>query len=132
MAQQRKIITRKEVKVSIPVVKAPGWLQGFVDFIREQGVVGLAVAFILGVAAKGVVDSIVNNVVNPVAGLMYGSGGQLAHKFWCIRDAGGECTNKLGYGALLNQIINFLIVAAVIYFVIKLLKLDKLDKAKKS
>jgi large conductance mechanosensitive channel len=128
--EKRKVINKKEVTMTIPVVKVPGWMQGFVDFIREQGVVGLAVGFILGVAAKGVVDSLVNNVVNPLVGILYGGGGQLNEKFWCLKDVGGVCTNKLGYGALINTLINFLIVAAVVYLILKSLKLDRLDKKK--
>ena len=130
MPEKRKVVEKREVTMTIPVIKAPGWLQGFVDFVREQGVVGLAVGFILGVAAKGVVDSLVNNVVNPVVGVLYGGGGPLNDKFWCLKDVSGVCTNKLGYGALLNTFINFLIVAGVVYLIVKSLKLDKLDKKK--
>jgi large conductance mechanosensitive channel len=128
--EKRKIIQRKEVTMSLPVVKAPGWLQGFVDFIREQGVVGIAVGFILGVGAKGVVDSLVNNIVNPIVGTLYNGGGQLVEKYWCLKSVDGVCTNKLGYGSFLNTLINFIIMAAVVYFIIKVLKLDKLDKSK--
>lgn len=120
---------REHASFVLTKVKVPSPLQGFVDFIREQGVVGLAVGFVLGVAAKAVVDSIVNNLINPVVGL-YGAGGKLADKYWCLKTIEGQCTNKLGYGAVISQIISFLIVAGVIYFVIKGLKLDKLDKKK--
>ena len=123
-------LKRKEVTVSLPVVKAPGWLQGFVDFVREQGVVGIAVGLTLGLAAKSLVDSFVQNVVNPIAGVLYG-GGQLAEKSWCLKSVAGQCTNKLIYGSFLNALINFVIILAVVYFVVKKLKLDKLDKTKK-
>lgn len=130
MAEERKkVISRREVTVSLPVVKAPGWMQGFVDFIREQGVVGLAVGLTLGLAAKSLVDSLVNNVVNPFVGLLYGGGG-LAEKYWCLKQVNGACSSKLGYGSFLNQLINFIIILAVVYFVVKRLKLDKLDKPK--
>jgi len=130
MAEEKhKTVAHKEVIVTIPVMKAPGWLQGFIDFVREQGVVGLAVGFVLGVAAKGVVDSIVNNLVNPIVGL-YGGGGSLASKYWCLRTVNLQCTAKVGYGAVISQLINFLIVAAVVYFVVRGFKLDKLDKPK--
>lgn len=128
MAEERKRVERREVVVALPVVHAPKWLQGFLDFVREQGVVGLAVGFVLGVAAKSVVDSAVNNIVNPVVGILYGGGGQLGEKFWCIKHTGVQCSSKLGYGAFLSTLINFIIVAAVVYFAVKGLKLDKLDK----
>jgi len=99
-----------------------------INVIREQGVVGLAVGFILGFASKGVIDSLVNNIINPLVGVLYGGGGALAEKYWCLKEIGSSCTNKLGYGAFLNQLINFIVIAAVVYFVVKRLKLDKLDK----
>ncbi len=128
--ERRRFIQRKEVTMSLPVVKAPGWLQGFVDFIREQGVVGLAVGFILGLAAKSLVDSLVSNLINPLVGIFYGGGGTLDGKSWCLKSVAGNCTNKMGYGAFLNQLINFIIIAGVVYFIVKKLKLDKLDRQK--
>lgn len=114
------------IVVVLPPIKAPGWLQGFVDFIREQGVVGLAVGLVLGVASKSVVDSLVANIFNPVIGLITG-GGNLANKAVCLNDS---CSSKLGYGQVISDLLSFVIVAAIIYFVVKGLKLDKLDKKK--
>jgi large conductance mechanosensitive channel len=128
--EDRKIVTMKEVKVVFPVVKAPGFMQGFIDFIREQGVVGLAVGLVLGVAAKSVVDSLVNNIFNPIIGLLGAGGGGLETKYVCLRSSAGLCSNKLGFGHLLSDILSFIIVAAVVYFAVKGLKLDKLDKPK--
>lgn len=129
--EERKVVERKEVTVTFPVIKAPSWLQGFVDFIREQGVVGLAVGLTMGLAAKSLVDSFVANVVNPIAGILYGGGGSLAEKTWCLKSVAGQCTNPLSYGSFLNALINFIIILGVVYFVVKKLKLDKLDKKKK-
>jgi large conductance mechanosensitive channel len=106
-----------------------GPLQGFLDFIRQQGVVGLAVGLVLGVAAKSVVDSVVNNIFNPLIGVLTG-GVDLSNKYWCLNHANGQCINRLGYGQLLSDIISFLIVAVIIYFVVTSLKLDKFDKPK--
>ena len=98
MAIEQKKVDRKEVVVVLPAIKAPGWLQGFIDFVREQGVVGIAVGLTLGLAAKSLVDSFVLNVVNPIAGVLYGSG-QLAEKSWCLNSVADQCTNKLTYGS---------------------------------
>lgn len=128
--ERKRIVHRREVVVSMPVIHAPGWLQGFLDFIREQGVVGLAVGLTLGLGAKSLVDAFVTSMINPLAGILYGGGGQLGGKFWCLKHVSGACTNKLGYGSFLNQLINFIIIVAVVYFVVKKLKLDRLDKPK--
>jgi large conductance mechanosensitive channel len=114
----------KNIKVSLPSadrIKTP--LQGFVDFIREQGVVGLAVGFILGGAVSKIVSSLVENVINPLVGIMLGKV-NLADRAWTV----GSATLK--YGAFVSTLIDFVIIAAVIYFGVKWLGLDKLDKKK--
>lgn len=44
-------------------------MRGFINFIREQGIIGLAVGFLLGGSASRVVTSLVNDVINPLVGL---------------------------------------------------------------
>ncbi len=142
MAEAKKTTKKKRIQksddgmiVTLPTVKVPGWLEGFVSFVREQGVVGLAVGLILGVAAKSVIDSLVNNIFNPIIGLLYG-GGDFSTKYICLKqemqNGSLACTSKLGYGSFINTLISFMIVAAVVYFVVKILRLDKLDKKKDS
>lgn len=126
-----RYLERREVTVSLPIVKAPSWIQGFVNFVREQGVVGVAVGLILGIAAKSIVDSLVFNIFNPLIGLIGADGGRLDGKFYCLREtANGICQNKLGWGALLSDLLSFIIVALIVYFAVKGLKLDKFDKKK--
>jgi large conductance mechanosensitive channel len=121
---------RKEIVLVVPPLKVPKFLQGFIDFVRTQGVIGLAVGLVLGVAAKSVVDSLVNNIFNPIIGLIGAGGGELGTRYICLKHIGEACTNKLGYGRVLSDLLSFVIVAAVVYFVVKGLKLDKLDKPK--
>ncbi len=99
-------------------------MQGFVDFIREQGVVGLAVGFILGGAVSKVVSALVTDIINPILGLVLGSAEGLT-----------SATLKLGsaeilYGDLISVVIDFVVIALVVYFGVKMLGLDKLDKPK--
>lgn len=98
-------------------------LQGFLTFIREQGVIGLAVGFILGGAVSKTVTSLVDNVINPIVGLAMGRV-DLGEKALVIGDA------TLKWGAFVSTIIDFVIVAAVVYFVVRGLGLDKLDSKK--
>jgi large conductance mechanosensitive channel len=128
-AETKRVVRReREVNVVLPAVKAPKFLQGFVDFVREQGVVGLAIGLILGFASKTVVDSLVNNIFNPLVGLVTG-GISLEHKTACIsRNDAGACTTVMKYGQFLSDVISFLIVVAAVYLVFKLLKLERLDK----
>lgn len=130
--KKRRVVRRseREVTIVLPEVKAPKFLQGFVDFVREQGVVGLAVGLILGFAAKTLVDSAVNNLFNPVVGLLTG-GVSLEHKTWCInKGVNNACQTSLGYGQFLSDLISFLVVVLLVYLVFKTLKLERLDKKK--
>lgn len=96
------------------------------DFIREQGVVGLAVGFILGGAVSKVVTAVVNDFINPLVGLLLGSAGGLKTATFHIG------SSVIAYGDLISTVIDFIIIAAVVYFGVKVLGLDKLDKAKQS
>lgn len=125
--ERKKIIHTREVTMNLPVVRAPKWLQGFVDFIREQGVVGIAVGLIVGLGAKTLVDSFVINFINPLIGFAAG-GTVLSAKYVCLNYEGTECSIKIGYGKFLNDLISFLIIVFIVYFVVKILKLEKLDK----
>ncbi len=97
--------------------------EGFLNFIREQGVVGLAVGFILGGAVSKVVSGLVSDIINPLLGSLLG-GANLDQLAWQV----GE--NKVMFGNFVNTIIDFVIIAFVVYFGVKILKLDRLDKKK--
>lgn len=104
-------------------------INGFMNFIRQQGVVGLAVGLVLGTSIKSFVDSIVNNLVNPVIGYFIG-GVDLSDKSICLTkstDSLEVCRNSLAYGQVITNLISFIIIAAIVYFFVKGLKLDKLD-----
>jgi large conductance mechanosensitive channel len=131
-AKKRIVRREREVTVVMPALKAPKFLQGFVDFIREQGVVGLAIGLILGFASKTVVDSLVNNIFNPLVGLLSG-GISLEHKTWCVdKMANGSCKANVGYGHFLSDLFSFLIVVLLVYLIFKVLRLERLDKKKES
>lgn len=90
---------------------------GFFQFIREQGVMGLALGFILGGSVSKVVSSFSNDIINPVLALLLGS-------------AEGIETFAIGpvlIGSFISNIIDFLFIATAVYMLFKLLGLDKLD-----
>jgi large conductance mechanosensitive channel len=97
-------------------------MSGFIDFMRKQGVVGLAVGFILGGAVSKVVSALVTDIINPILGLMLGAAGGLKTAAIGIGSA------KIMYGDLISVLIDFIVIALVVYFGVKCLKLDKLDK----
>jgi len=99
-------------------------MKGFLEFIREQGVVGLAVGFILGGAISKLVAAIVSDLINPFLGLILGVAKGLDTASLSLGPA------KILYGHFITTLIDFLVVALVVYYGIKLLKLDRLDKKK--
>lgn len=99
-------------------------MKGFIEFVREQGVMGLAIGFILGGAVSKVVSSLVTDIINPVLGIFMGATGGLKDSYISIGSA------KIMTGSFISAIIDFLIVAMVVYYGFKLLKLEKLDKKK--
>lgn len=97
-------------------------MAGFLEFIRKQGVVGLAVGFILGGAVSKVVASLVNDIVNPILGPVFGAAGALK-----------DSTVHMGpiviaSGNFITTLIDFLVVALVVYIGVKILRVDALDK----
>lgn len=99
-------------------------LTGFFDFIRGQGVIGLAIGFMLGDKVKAVVNSLVNDIINPFLGVILGSGGTLQDATVSV---GGVIVH---WGHFVSVVIDFMIVAAVIFFIFKGMGLDKIDKKK--
>lgn len=83
--------------------------RGFRDFILRGNVLDLAVAVVMGVAFGDVVNSVVKNLITPLIALAGG-----APDFSAIR------TGPLLWGNILNDVLTFLITAAVVYFVVVL------------
>jgi len=123
-----RVEAAKEELNKIPPPKTKGHLAGFMVFVREQGVVGLAVGLVLGTQVKTLVDQLVASFLNPLIGLVLPGGGSLAEKTFGLTI--GSNTAHFGYGAFISVLISFLTVAGVVYFVVKGLKLDRLDKKK--
>lgn len=110
-----------------------GHLGGFVAFIREKGVIGLAVGLAIGTAATGVVTQIVSAVITPTVSLLLSYVGLESLRslnYVAKRAADGTPVITYAIGDLIDALIKFLAVALVIYFVVMGLKLDKLDKKK--
>jgi len=124
MSKKQIVRRSKIVKVSESQVRA------FLDFIRTQGVVGLAVGLVLGGAVGVLVKSLVDNVVMPPLGLLLGSAEGLKGLEWTLGKANNGDPAVLHYGVFLNDFINFAVIALVIYLILRLLKVEYFDKKK--
>lgn len=85
---------------------------------------GLAVGFILGGAVSKVVTALVADIVNPLLGLVLGFTGEFKNASLDIGSA------KILYGDMISVVIDFIVVAFVVYFGVKLIGIHRLDKKK--
>ena len=88
-------------------------IKEFKEFISRGNMMDLAVGVIIGAAFTAIVNSLVKDLINPLIGLFIGKIDLSNLKFTV-----GEATFK--YDSFLNAIINFLIIALVVFFLIKL------------
>lgn len=91
-------------------------IQGFKEFIMRGNVIDLAVAVVIGAAFTTVVTAIVENVFNPIIGALFNAK-SLAKAFpiGIPTTSGGTAT--IYFGAVVAALINFLLIALVVYFV---------------
>ena len=101
--------------------------KGFSDFVREQGVVGLAVGLAIGASAGAAVKSLVDNFINPIVGFILG-GADLSSFKWHVVSIGTSRHLVIGWGAIVSATITLLATAFVIYQLVHIAKLDRLDK----
>ncbi len=122
---------KKPVRKTVAAVAAPAAkVGGFMNFIREQGVVGLAVGLAIGTAAGASVKVIVDQLIAPIVALMT-RGIDLNGLKWVIVGASGDQKEvAIGYGLIVSSLITLLATALVVYLVIHWMKLDRLDKKK--
>lgn len=98
-----------------------GMLKEFKEFAMKGNVVDLAVAVVIGGAFGKIVTSFVNDIIMPPIGVLLG-GVNFADLKILLKDAVGEVPAvTLNYGAWINTLIDFIIVALVIFLVIKAL-----------
>jgi large conductance mechanosensitive channel len=102
-------------------------VKGFKEFILRGNVIDLAVAVVIGAAFTAIVTAIVTSVFNPLIGALFDASTLAEALPVTIPTAsGGEAT--IFFGAVIAAVINFLIVAAVVYFVL-VLPVNHLQKA---
>ncbi len=88
-------------------------IEEFVTFIREKGVLGLALGIIVGGAVTKMVNAIVEDLVNPLIGAITGMNGGLATLAYTVPYT--EITFK--WGDFLSNLIEFISILAVVYLI---------------
>lgn len=99
-----------------------GLLSEFKDFLYEYKVIPLAIAFIMGIASTALIKSLVDNIVMPIITPFVPGGAWKTATFEI-----GPIV--LGWGAFLGELINFIIIAFVVFMIAKMaLKEEKVEK----
>lgn len=95
-------------------------MKGFKEFIMRGNVIELAVAVIIGGTFTAIVNSLVEGIFNPIIAAIFNAD-EISKVIWQVGPV------SLGVGAVLAAIINFLLVALVIYFFI-IMPINKLNE----
>ncbi|MDH4062946.1 MAG: large conductance mechanosensitive channel protein MscL [Acidobacteriota bacterium] len=107
-------------------------LNEFKEFIAKGNVMDLAVGVIIGAAFQRIVDSLVNDMVMPVVGLFLGGtdftnlfvilkeGAKAAAPYATLVEAREAGAAVFAYGSFVNQIVQFLILAWVVFMMVKM------------
>lgn len=99
-------------------------IKGFKEFILQGNVVDLAVAVVIGTAFAAVINALVESVLMPLISALVGSPD---FDSFAVVSLNG---NQLLFGVLLTQVVNFLLIAAAIYFVV-VVPMNKIIEARR-
>jgi large conductance mechanosensitive channel len=104
--------------------------QEFFDFLKTFGIIGLAIAFVIGLAASRLVTAFVNDIIDPMIGYFLPAGSLETMSVKVTNLAGS--TTEFKYGDLISTIIDFIIIAFIVFLAYKQLSKYKLveDKTK--
>jgi len=129
-------------------IKKPSWLQDFKEFAVKGNAMALAVGTIIGGAFSTITKSLTNDIIMPIVNIFLGGADFTQAKValprmpWVeptyetvVNEAGEEVVqvvqNYLTYGNMISAVINFLILALVVFFLVRgLNKLSEIGKKK--
>ena len=107
------------------------FVQEFMGFLKTFGIIGLAIAFVIGAAASKLVSALVTDIINPIVGLALPSG-DLKDMMFTVTNSVTGAVSEFKYGDLIANIIDFAIIALIVFIAYKVLSKYKLvdDKTK--
>ncbi len=118
-------------------IKKPGWLDEFKKFISKGNVMSLAVGVIIGGAFSSITSSLTNDIIMPIVSMVFGGLDFSSWKltlpnFWHTIDAatGETAVITLNFGTFISTVLNFLILAFVVFWLVKIVN-KVMDVAKK-
>lgn len=125
--EQPKSSRQQKPKITVVMAQELNPAPGFVAFLREHAIVGLAVGFAIATQVQGVVKQLIASFIDPLYALLF-NGQQLSTMTVTLHWHGRQAA--FGWGSFVYTLIDFLFVVAIIYIAIKTFHLDSLDKPK--
>lgn len=109
------------------------FISEFKEFISRGNVIDMAVGIIVGTAFTAIVNSLVNQIIMPPIGYMLGRVDFSDLKYTISKPQGEVPGVYISYGAFIQQVINFIIIAFVVFCMVKMLNMlrDKRQEEKK-
>lgn len=118
-------------------VKKPGWIAEFKEFAIKGNALSLAVGVIIGGGFSTITKSLTDDIIMPIVSMFLGG---VNFSQWYITlpqlfgpkldEAGNPIANTLNFGTFLSAVINFLILALVVFWIVKLVN-KLMDMGKK-
>ncbi len=110
-------------------MKKPAWMDEFINFAVKGNAMALAVGTIIGAAFSTITKSLTDDIIMPIVAIFIGGVDFSELKITLPRlfgdpvldEAGNEILNTLNYGNFISAIINFLILALVVFFLVRFL-----------
>lgn len=105
-------------------MKKVKFIEEFKEFISRGNVIDMAIGVVVGGAFKGIVDSLVNDIIMPIVGFLLGGLDFSSYALKLsseIADDGTEIVNAILYGKFINSIISFLIIAFCLFLTVKVI-----------
>src|SRR5580658_8320418 len=119
--EQPKSSRQQKPKITVVMAQELNPVGGFVSFLREHAIVGLAVGFAIATQLQAVVKQLIASFINPLYGLLF-NGQQLSTMTVTLHWHGRH--QQFGWGEFVYTLIDFVFVLLVIYFALKFLHLD--------
>lgn len=128
---KKELEKSKKAKLHEPDDLVREQVDGFLEFLKNYSVVGLAVGFIIGLQAQTVVKQLIESFITPLINVLVGEDFQKR----ALHISFADNTSSIAWGKFVYVLLNFIFVMLFIYLIVKLFKLDKLvmkdDKKKK-
>lgn len=124
--EQPRSHRKPKPSVTKKVVQEVNPVGGFTSFLREYTVITLAIGFVVAQQMQGLVKQLVGGFIDPLTKLLFGNA--LSTRTFTLHFRSRAA--NFAWGDLASALIDFLFVLIVIYLIIKLFQLDKLNKPK--